>query len=249
MTGETEGLVARVESIKVLLSIAAHENLAVFKVDIGSAFMRMPMVDDVKHKWVHLPKLVVKILQEVKPGVYKPYILGDGTMIMEMTKFSYGLVEAAHYWYKNLKGTFEVNDYDVSKKDKCVFIRRTDNKVAYCATTVDDCLFVTTKDDKWINKQIAMLKDAYEAVEIEQGDELGVIGIQVKMDRANKKVILTQPKFVQSVIDAFEVNKGAPSPALNDKMSGDDSSPILKDQNTFMSLHSLLMYGTMRTYP
>ena len=110
--------------------------------------MRTPMVDDVKHKWVRLPKLVVKILQELKPGVYEPYILGDGTMIMEMTKISYALVEAAHYWYKNLKGTFEVNDYDVSKKDKCVFIRRTDNKVAYCATTVDDCLFVTTKDDK-----------------------------------------------------------------------------------------------------
>ena len=94
-----------------------------------------------------------------------------------------------------------------------------------------------------------MLKDAYEAVEIEQGDELGVIGIQVKMDRANKKVILTHPKFVQSVIDAFEVNKGAPSPALNDMMSGDDSSSILKDQKKFLSLNSLLMYGPMRTYP
>ena len=70
LTGETEGPVARVWLIKVLLSIAAHENLAVFKVDIGSAFMRTPMVDDVKHKWVRLPKLVVKILQELKPGVY-----------------------------------------------------------------------------------------------------------------------------------------------------------------------------------
>ena len=93
LTGETEGPVARVESIKVLLSIAAHENLAVFKVDIGSAFMQTPMVDDVKHKWVHLPKLVVKILQELKPGVYEPYILGDGTMIMEMTKIRVIVVE------------------------------------------------------------------------------------------------------------------------------------------------------------
>jgi hypothetical protein len=65
MTGETEGPVARIESIKMLLSIAACENLAIFKVDIGSAFMRTPMVDDVKHKWVHLDKLVMKILQEL----------------------------------------------------------------------------------------------------------------------------------------------------------------------------------------
>jgi hypothetical protein len=47
--GETEGPVTRVEALLMLLSIAAHENLAVFKVDVGSAFMRAPMVDDVKH--------------------------------------------------------------------------------------------------------------------------------------------------------------------------------------------------------
>ncbi len=28
-------------------------------------------------------------------------------MVMEMNAISLGLVEAAHYWYKNLKGTFE----------------------------------------------------------------------------------------------------------------------------------------------
>jgi hypothetical protein len=65
MIGETEGPVARIESIKMLLSIAAYENLAIFKVDIGSAFMRTPMVDDVKHKWVRLEKLGMKILQEL----------------------------------------------------------------------------------------------------------------------------------------------------------------------------------------
>ncbi len=65
MIGETEGPVARIESIKMLLSIAAYENLAIFKVDIGSAFMRTPMVDDVKHKGVRLDKLVAKILQEL----------------------------------------------------------------------------------------------------------------------------------------------------------------------------------------
>ena len=124
MTGESEEPVARVESIKILLSIAAYEDMTVFKVDIGPAFMRTPMVEYVKHKWVRLDKLVVKILQELKPGEFEPYISNDGTMIMEMTKISYCLVEAAHYWYKQLKGTFEADNYDTSKKDRCVFIKR-----------------------------------------------------------------------------------------------------------------------------
>jgi hypothetical protein len=76
-TGETEGPVTRVESLLMLLSIAAYENLTVFKVDVGSAFVRTPMVDDVKHKWVKLNKLVVKVLQELEPGKYEPYLLPD----------------------------------------------------------------------------------------------------------------------------------------------------------------------------
>jgi hypothetical protein len=107
VTGETEGPVARIESIKMLLAIAAHENLAIFKVDIGSAFMRTPMVDDVKHKWVRLDRIIVKVLLELRPGEYEKYVMDDGTMVMEMNTISYGLVEAAHYWYKHLKGTFE----------------------------------------------------------------------------------------------------------------------------------------------
>ena len=51
-------------------------------------------------------------------------------------------------------------------------------------------IFVTTKDEAWIQQQIKMLKDAYEAVEVEQGAELGLIGMQVKLDRLKKPVIL-----------------------------------------------------------
>jgi hypothetical protein len=148
-----------------------------------------------------------------------------------------------------LKGTYEKNHYKGSAKDKCLFIKQTDDKVAYCATTVDDCLFITTNNEQWIADQIAMLKEAYETVEVEQGNELGLIGMQVKMDCKMKRVILTQPKFVQSVIDAFGVSKGAPSPALNNMMGDDNNSKLLNDQRQFMSFNSLLMYGVKRTYP
>jgi len=97
-------------------------------------------------------------------------------------------------------------------------MKRTEAKVPFCATTVDDCFFVTTNDEKWIKEQIKILSDAYKAIEVELGDEQGLIGMQVKVDRVNKHVILTQPKFVQSGIDIFKVSKGAPSPALNDMM-------------------------------
>ena len=81
----------------MLLSIAAFEDYEIFKVDIGSAFMLTPMVDDVKHTWVQLDKHVVEILRELDPIQYEPFIEPYGTLVVEMTAIiSYGFVEAAH---------------------------------------------------------------------------------------------------------------------------------------------------------
>ena len=248
-TGESEGPVVRVESLYMLLSIAAFENYEVFKVDIGSAFMRTPMVDDVKHKWVKLDKRVVQLLCELQPGKYEPYVLPDGSVIVEMKAISYGFVEAAHYWWKGLTETFKDNGYSQGNKDKCVYIKREGDKVAYCGVTVDDCFFVTSRHDNWKDQQINMLKNKYEEITVEDGDELGLIGIQIKMDRENKRVILTQRKNIERIINSFKTTKGAPTPAMVNLMGDDDESPKLHDQREFLSKCSMLMFVSQRTYP
>jgi hypothetical protein len=190
-TGETEGSVARIESLIMLLGIACQKDLVVFKVNIGSAFMRTPMVDDVKHKWIRLHKMVVQVLMEVEPDMYRPYILPDGTVIVKMKKISYGYVEAAHYWWKNLSATFHQGGCHTSKKDKCVYIKRENNKVAICGATVDDCLFICTRDDMWVKEQISLLQNKYDEMTVEIGDELGLVGMQINIKRDEKKAVPT----------------------------------------------------------
>jgi hypothetical protein len=140
----------------MMMMLAIAMNLVIFKVDIGLAFMRTPISEDVKHKWLKLDKKVVKILLELQYEKYKDYVMNDGSMIIEMDKLSYGYVEAAHYWWEELKSKFEKDEYIISKKDKCVFIKHRNGFVSLCGITVDDCLFVCTRDDKWINEQILM---------------------------------------------------------------------------------------------
>jgi hypothetical protein len=117
----------------------------------------------------------VQILNELQPDKYKDYILPDGTVIAKMKKLSYGYVEAAHSWWKDLSSTFMENGYAVCHKDNCIFVKRDDDgRIAICGTTVDDCLFVCTKDSAWIQQQIQMLQQKYKEVTIEQGDQLGI---------------------------------------------------------------------------
>ena len=76
--GKSKDPVARTESLMMLLSVAVHQDLVIFKVDIGSALMRTPISDDVKHKWLKLDKKVVELLLELEHDTYKEYVLNDG---------------------------------------------------------------------------------------------------------------------------------------------------------------------------
>ena len=94
-----------------------------------------------------------------------------------------------------------------------------------------------------------MLHNAFDEVTFSRGDGLGIIGMQVKMDRKHKAAILTQPKWEQKVNTEFKVTRKAPTPALADLMAEVEELPFLpsQDQKKFMSLNSLMMYGATRT--
>ncbi len=83
-SGESNRPVARVESLLMLLGITIHQDLTIFKVDLGA--FSMCTLNDVKHKWVRLDKRVAQILKELQLGKYDEYVLPDGTVIVQMKK-------------------------------------------------------------------------------------------------------------------------------------------------------------------
>ncbi len=113
---------------------------------------------------------------------------------------------------------------------------------------MDDFLFVCSRDDAWIQQQIKMMKDKYDDLTIESGDELGLIGMQIRMDRAGRRVILTQPKQVAKIIETFQVTKGASSPA-SVKLMEDEELQLLPDQADYMSKVVMLMFISQQTFP
>jgi hypothetical protein len=94
-----------------------------------------------------------------------------------------------------------------------------------------------------------MLKSKYQDITIEQGDQLGLIGMQILMEREQREVIISQPKQVARIIETFKVTKGAPSPALVKLMTDEDDSPLLTDQADYMSKCAMLMFLSQRTFP
>jgi len=247
--GQSEGPVCRIESLKTIMCIAAYEDYETFTIDITGAYLNTPMPEDVKHKWMKLDKDVVDMLLEINRERYESYVRADGTMVVRNEKLMYGYQEAAHYWYDEIATVFHNNEYTSCMKDKCVFIKTVGDKRAICGLTVDDGFFAATRDEAWITEQIEMLRREFKESTVTRGDKIGIVGMHLKMDRKNKRAILSQPKWEQKVIHEFETSKKAPTPALTNLMAEDDETILLKDQKKFMSLNSLVMYGATRTYP
>jgi hypothetical protein len=109
--------------------------------------------------------------------------------------------------------------------------------------------FVCTRNDKWIEEQIKILKDAFEEMTVESGDESGLVGMQISQNRVKKQVVITQPKHVKRIIKMFQVMKGAPMPALEMLMGDELDSPLLENQSDYMSKCVMLMFVLQRTYP
>ena len=66
---------------------------------------------------------------------------------------------------------FLENGYKQKSKDKSE-----DNKISYCAITVDDCFFAAIRDDKGIQYSIDMLKGAFEELALVREDVITFSG-------------------------------------------------------------------------
>ena len=88
--GETQGPVCRIESIFILISIAAYYDLEVFKIDITSAFLNTPMNEDVKHKWLMLDKDVASVLLSMDNEYWRPFLRRDDKHVVKLDNVQYG---------------------------------------------------------------------------------------------------------------------------------------------------------------
>ena len=253
LVGETEGPVARVESIFLLIAIATYLGLVIFKVDMTAAYCNTDMPNDFKHKWLKLDRDVVRILLKLEPGKWEEYVCKDGTVLVRMKKISYGYKEAAYYWYKTLTAVFFKAGYKALFKDLCVLYKKSEingeELFSMVAITVDDCLFAATQAQGWKDQQIDMLKEAFTDLTVSEGDELSIIGMSVSIDRKAKAASISQKNYALKFIETWGVNKKAVTPMLGELYSVDDSLPILKNQNEYMSLVATELFGATRTYP
>ncbi|GJV18691.1 retrovirus-related pol polyprotein from transposon TNT 1-94 [Tanacetum coccineum] len=119
--------VARLEAIRIFLSFAAQMNIAVYQMDVKTAFLNGNLREEV---YVSQPD---KFVDPYNPNhVYK------------LKKALYGLKQAPRAWYDMLSSFLISQDFSKGSVDLTLFIRREGKELLLVQIYVDDIIFTAS---------------------------------------------------------------------------------------------------------
>jgi hypothetical protein len=128
--GETDALVAHLESIRILLAYATHHNFKLQEMDVKSAFLNGPLKEEV---YVKQP-----------PGFED---LNFPNHIYKLHMAFYGIKQAPRAWYEHLKELLLDRGFEVGQIDPTLFTKRVNGELFICQIYVDDIIFGSTNKD------------------------------------------------------------------------------------------------------
>jgi hypothetical protein len=137
--------VARLTTIRVLLSLAASHGLLVHQMDVKTAFLNGELDEE--------------IYMEQPAGFVAN---GQEGMVCKLLKYLYGLKQAPKQWHKRFDRTLTSAGFVVKEADKCVYYRYGGDDGVILCMYVDDILILGTSLD--VIKEIKINNNTHNAM-------------------------------------------------------------------------------------
>lgn len=181
--------VVRYDSLRVLLAIAAQEDLEFGQFDAKTAFLQGDLKEDI---YMRIPK-----------GLNAD----DTGQVCKLNKPLYGLKQSSQCWNHKLNGFLESHGLKRSQADACVYSADFNGAKIYLALYADDGLiFATTKEA--LDMIISKLAKSFE---ITVGDATSFVGMELVRDRVKHTIFIHQRPYVEAILSRFGMNKAQPS--------------------------------------
>lgn len=221
---ETFSPVARYDTIRTLLALAAAEKMQLAQFDIKTAFLN-------------------GILEEV---VYleQPEGFEDGTDRVCLLKRSlYGLKQAPRCWNKRFIGFMKKTGFQNSVADPCLFYRKRNKSRLYVAIYVDDGLIVGS-DKKEIT---SFLKIIQEEFSMTTGSLDNYLGLKIEQ-RKDGSIAVSQENYTRRILERFRM---AESNAISTPVGREESDrdEVLSSEIPYREAVGCLMYLTTASRP
>lgn len=178
---ETFSPVVRLDSVRILLSIVAAEDLEMIHFDVKTAFLNGQL-----HEEVYMEQ---------------PEGFGQGgDKVCRLLRSLYGLKQAPKMLNECLFDFLKQFDLKTLEKDPCILVKRSKGKVdLMIAIYVDDGL-VCSSNRELLDTVVKYLRDRFE---ISIMDPTCFVGLQIARDRTKKTLKISQSYYISRIVGRF----------------------------------------------
>lgn len=221
--GEIFSPVARFETIRSVLSVAAKENLQLRQFDVKTAFL-----------YGKLDKIIY---------MNQPEGFDDGSgRVCRLKGSLYGLRQSPRCWNQRFTDFLKRQELVTSTADPCLFIRNRNGKRLIVAIYVDDGL-VAASDQEEVNNFLTELRMNFKCTVSELDTFLGM---EIHKDQDN--IFICQRTFVRRILERFNMASANPVKTPYDQ-SGGGKTCNLRSQVPYREAVGSLMYLCIATRP
>ena len=176
---------------RVALGLVARWNLEVEQMDVKTAFLRGDLEEEI---YMEQPEGF-----EVK---------GKQNPVCKLKKSLYGLKQVLRQWYKKFDSFMMDHKYKRTIVDQCVYFRKFSNGNFIILLLYIDDMLIIGQDTTMINKLKNDLSQYFNMKNL--GPAQQILAIKIVRDRKAKKIWLSQEKYVEQVIERFNIKDVKP---------------------------------------
>lgn len=175
--------VGRMETLKILLIYSCSHNLFIEQMDVETAFLNGTLKSEMYIK---------------EPQGYET----SHNKLCRLKKALYGLSESPRAWYKCLNKCMEQLNFERSKYEYCLYIKRDKKDTIYILVFVDD-LLICCGDLNKINDIKSKLMSKFVMKDL--GLVKNYIGIKIEYNRKKGLMTLSQEKYIESLLSKYKL--------------------------------------------
>ncbi|KAH9689127.1 hypothetical protein KPL70_015374 [Citrus sinensis] len=183
-------------------------------------------------------------------------VAGKKNHVCRLIKSLYGLKQSPMQWYKRFDQFIQGQKYTRSEHNHCVYFRRLpDGVFIYLLLYVDDMLIASKNGDE-IKRLKKQLTSEFEMKDL--GDAQRILGMEIRRDKKNGSVWLTQKSYLKKVLEKFGMDdktKPVCTPLAPHFKLSSSSCPTSQEERDYMarvpyaSAVGSLMYAVVCTRP
>ena len=220
--GETYAPIARLESIRILLSYATHHDFKLYQMDVKSAFLNVQITE--------------LVYVEQPPGFEDPKLSNH---VYKLHKTLYGLKQAPRAWYECPKEFLLRKGFEIGKADPTLFTRKVKDEIFVCQIYVDDIIFGSTNQE-WREEFSRIMTKRFEMSMM--GELKFFLGFQIK--QLKDGIFICQTKYTKDMLKKFDMENTkpikTPMPTNEHLDLNEDGKSV--DQKVYRSMISSLLY-------